>query len=147
MSRRVLIVKSDGAVEIMEVMAELEADALVKWKALGINAAVYVSHREIAELSIPTDRIFRNAWEDNDGIKVNMPKAREIHKNKLRELRKPLLEALDMDYMRADEQNDQAKKNEIATKKQALRDVTDDKAIESAQTPEQLKAVIPDILK
>ena len=97
---------------------------------------------------IPTDRTFRNAWEDGDGgIKVNMLKARELHKARLRELRKPLLVALDVAYMQADEIGDIRVKVEIAVKKQALRDVTADSRIEAAQTPEELKAVLPEAFK
>ena len=51
--------------------------------------------------------------------------------------------ALDIDYQRADEAADVARKREVVRRKQALRDVTDDPAIEAAQTPEELKAAIP----
>jgi len=34
-------------------------------------------------------------------IKINMPKAREITRDQLRAERKPLLEQLDVEYMRA----------------------------------------------
>ena len=57
------------------------------------------------------------------------------------------LAALDVEYQHADERGDVAEKARIAAKKQALRDVTADPAIEAAQTPEALKAVWPDILK
>jgi len=55
-------------------------------------------------------------------IKINIDKAKEIQKDKIREARKPLLEKLDVDFVRALEfGNDTAP---IATQKQALRDVT-----------------------
>jgi hypothetical protein len=55
-------------------------------------------------------------------IKINLDKAKEIHKDKLREVRKPLLEKLDVDFVRALELgNDTAS---IAAQKRALRDVT-----------------------
>ena len=79
-------------------------------------------------------------------IKVNMTKAREIKRDQLRAERKPLLEQLDVEFMRAQEQGDQAKADEIAAKKQALRDVTDDPAIDAATTPDELKAVRPKVL-
>lgn len=80
-------------------------------------------------------------------IKVNMTKAREIKRDQLRAERKPLLEQLDVEFMRAQEQGDQAKADEIAAKKQALRDVTADPAIDAATTPEELKAVRPGVLE
>lgn len=93
--------------------------------------------------SIPSDRTFRNAWEGNNGVRVNMVKAREIHKDRLRELRKPLLAALDVRYMCADEIGDTAAKAKIALQKQVLRDSTADPAIEAAETPEELALVMP----
>jgi hypothetical protein len=96
-----------------------------------------------------TDQTFRNAWRDGGGNKpdVDMVKARDIHRNRLRRMRAPLLEDLDAEYMQADEAGDQQAKRAIAARKQALRDVTSDAAIDAAMTPEALKAVIPDALK
>jgi hypothetical protein len=62
----------------------------------------------------------------------------------MRVVREPLLKALDIAYQRAAETNSDT--SAIVTKKQALRDVTADPAIESAQTVEQLKAVWPSVL-
>jgi hypothetical protein len=93
------------------------------------------------------DKSFRNAWTDDnptETIDVDMVKAIEIHKNKLRELRKPKLESLDIQYQIADEENNAETKKEIASKKQELRDVTNQKW---PSTPEELKNFIPDILK
>lgn len=95
------------------------------------------------------DQTFRNAWKDGPGLgkpDVDMPKAREIHRNRLRRMRTPKLEALDVEYTRADEAGDQTKKQQVAQQKQALRDVTTDPAIDAAQTPDELKAVIPQAL-
>lgn len=93
-----------------------------------------------------TDSDFRDAWKDTPGRNkpdVDMPKARDIHRDRLRAIRAPLLEDLDNQYMRADEAGNAALKAEIAGKKTALRNVTDDPAIDAAKTPEQLKAVWP----
>jgi len=78
-------------------------------------------------------------------IKVNMTKAREIKREVLRKERKPLLEKLDVDFMRAQEQNDSERAKQIADKKQSLRDVTQAPEIEAASTPEELKAFRPEI--
>ena len=48
-----------------------------------------------------------------------------------------------MDYQRADEAGDTGAKADIAKRKQALRDVTADPAIEAARTPDELRAVWP----
>lgn len=76
-------------------------------------------------------------------ITVDMSKARNIWRDKIREERKPKLEQLDVDFMRAVEADDATEKAAIAAKKQALRDATDDPAIEAATTPEALKQVRP----
>lgn len=79
-------------------------------------------------------------------IVVNMDKAREIKKDMIRAERNPKLADLDVQFMRAVETGDTALQTEIATKKQALRDATDDPAIANASTPDELKAVVPSAL-
>lgn len=76
-------------------------------------------------------------------IVINMQKAKEIKKDLVRAERKPLLDALDVEMLRAIESNNLSKQAEIAAKKQALRDATADPAILNASTPEELKAAIP----
>lgn len=120
--------------------------AYIKAKLPPDIGAKVASHRPISRAEIITDRTFRAAWEDTGKIDVNMPKARDIHRDRLRAIRAPLLADLDTQYMRADETGDAILKAEIAAKKQALRDITDDPAIEAAKTPEELKAVRPAIL-
>jgi len=80
-------------------------------------------------------------------ITVDMTKAREIKRDQLRAERKPLLEKLDVEYMRAQEAGDTALQQEIAAKKQALRDATVDPAIDAATTPDELKAATPAALQ
>ena len=57
-------------------------------------------------------------------IGINVDKAKEIHKDKIREVRNPLLEKKDVEYMRAQESGDTEKVAEIVAEKQALRDAT-----------------------
>jgi hypothetical protein len=78
-------------------------------------------------------------------ITINLDKAKEIQKNRWRTARKPILEKLDTQFMRAVETGDTAKQQQIATQKQALRDVTTTD-LSSVTTPEELKNVWPDIL-
>ena len=80
-------------------------------------------------------------------IKVNMDKAVEIKKDMIRAERAPKLESLDVAFMRAVEAGDAEKQAEIAAKKQALRDATNDPVINAAQTPEELKAAVPAALQ
>ena len=74
-------------------------------------------------------------------IGVNIPKAKELQKERFRQVRKPLLESLDIDYQRADEAGDASKKTEVATKKQALRDVTNNSTLNAASSATAIRAV------
>lgn len=80
-------------------------------------------------------------------ITVNMTKALEIKKDMIRAERKPKLEELDVQFMRAVESGDTDLQAEITTKKQALRDATDDPILSNAKTPEELKKATPAALK
>ena len=73
-------------------------------------------------------------------INVNMDKARDIHRDKVRQARKPLLEAKDVAFMRAVEAQDADTQATVAAEKQALRDATAAAAIDAATTADELKA-------
>jgi len=73
-------------------------------------------------------------------ISTDMTKAKEIHKNNIRNYRVAKLEELDIEYQRAIEADDATKKSEVATKKQALRDAPADSAIDAATNEAELKA-------
>lgn len=75
-------------------------------------------------------------------IQVNINKAKEITKNKLRAERKPKLEALDVEVLK--NINNADKINEIESKKQQLRDAP--AQVDSMTTVEQLKsATLPNV--
>ena len=68
-------------------------------------------------------------------IQVNINKAKDIAKNKLREERKPLLEKLDVDFIKAQETG--ADTSAIVAEKQRLRDIT--LIVDSMTTVDELK--------
>tara|TARA_R100000353_G_C6445311_1_gene179742 strand:+ start:432 stop:692 length:261 start_codon:yes stop_codon:yes gene_type:complete len=72
------------------------------------------------------------------GFGIDMVKAREIHRNKIRNARKPLLENLDIEFQKALETS--ANTTDIVSKKQQLRDAPADSAIASATTEAELKS-------
>jgi hypothetical protein len=76
-------------------------------------------------------------------ITINIDKAKDIWRNRWRDARKPLLEQLDVEFMRAVEAGDTAKQAEISAKKQALRNVT---ATPLPDSPEAIKQVWPEVL-
>lgn len=80
-------------------------------------------------------------------ISVDMTKAKEMVKEGLRSAREPLLQDLDIQFMRAVESGNTALQAEIAAKKQELRDITDISAITKAKTTNDLRKAWPDFLK
>jgi len=69
------------------------------------------------------------------GITVNIGKAKDITKDRLRAERKPLLEEQDILFMQAQESG--ADTSAIVTEKQRLRDITNQ--VDSMTTVEELK--------
>ena len=89
----------------------------------------------------PADRHFRGAWSlSGSVISEDMDAAKAIFKDKVREVRNPLLDAEDVVYMKALEADDASAKSASVTKKTALRDAPAASAIGSADTIAKLKA-------
>lgn len=134
---------TDGSVAVMTTVGDTEAEAeIAKWHEDARSLVVSVHPIEGSDL--PQDRTFRDAWVF-DGKKVthDMPKVRDVHRDRLRRARIPKFEALDVAYQCADEAGDAGEKRRIGQRKQALRDVTADPRIEAAQTPDELKGIWP----
>ena len=88
----------------------------------------------------PQFRHFRDAWVINgDVISEDLATAKTLFKDKIREVRKPLLELEDVNYMKALEDGNTAKAKEIADKKKVLRDLPADTKIDSAKDMDELK--------
>jgi hypothetical protein len=89
--------------------------------------------------TVPSDRHFRGAWSLNGSvISEDMDSARAIFRDKIREARKPLLEAKDVELMKALEAGTST--TAIAAAKTALRDAPAAAAIDSASDIAALKA-------
>ena len=70
-------------------------------------------------------------------VTVNISKAKDIWKDKIREARKPKLEELDVEFIKAQETSSDT--SAIVTKKQELRDYP--AQVDSATTTDEIKAV------
>ncbi len=117
-------------------------DEDIKAKLHSSQADRIVGHRKGTKAEIPADYSFRAAWKaTGTSIAVDMPKAKEVTRERLRKERKPLMEALDIEAMKAVEAKDDAKLSEVAGEKQRLRDITALPEIDAATTPDQLKAI------
>jgi|SRR5210317_156799 hypothetical protein len=91
--------------------------------------------------TVPSDRHFRGAWSISGSvISEDLTKAKEIFKDKIREVRGPLLEAEDVVYMKALEAGDTDAQAASVTKKNNLRNAPAASAISSASDIAALKA-------
>ena len=92
--------------------------------------------------TMPSDRHFRNAWvfdSAQSAITEDITAAKVIFKDKIREVRGPLLEVEDVVWMKAAEANDSDGKVASVAKKKKLRDAPAASAITSADTIDKLK--------
>jgi len=110
---------------------------LIKIGALSVDAADYET---------PLERNFRDAWSfggDPEAgiISVNMDKAKDLWRDKIRLAREAEFVVLDAAFMKALETS--ADTTAIVAQKQALRDAPANPDIDAATTPDELKAVQP----
>lgn len=102
---------------------------------IGVDAVAKNRHSawSIIDPSVlPADRSFRAAWGHD--LKVNMPKARGIHMEAIRLARDIKLLELDIETLRG---------INVQTEKQVLRDLPANVDLNSATTPDELKAIWP----
>ncbi len=130
-----IIKKNDGSVSIMTLIEGINVeDEIAKWSEEDRNS---IDSYEKLEGDVPEDRTFRQAWTHD--LSVDMCKAKEIWRNKLRIDRMPLLNQLDVEFMRKLEKGEDVSK--VTEKKQYLRDITKLPEIEEASTSEELKQI------
>ena len=99
------------------------------------------SYTIVEDSQVPTDRSFRDAWALSDGsIQVDMTKAKDLMRDKIREVRKDLLASEDVEFMRAVETANAYAQAASAARKQALRDAPSASAISNASDVTALKA-------
>jgi hypothetical protein len=159
---RVAIQRANGTLTILSYFTEEHGfGGEIRWKREATPEAIEkeiaglveaepwnpaISWRFVTKEELPTHREFRNAWEDRGThVDHNMPKAVEIHLDRVREHRAPLLDKHDKDWMKAMEKGDKKESDRIATEKQRLRDLptTLKKEFDKAKTVEELKAIFP----
>ncbi len=96
---------------------------------------------DASKATVPANRDFRDAWSlSGTVITEDLAKSKEIFKDKIREVRQPLLDAEDVVYMKALETADSDAQAASIAKKKALRDAPAAKAITDADTIAKLKA-------
>jgi hypothetical protein len=116
----------------------------IRIKEMSIFIKIGATEYNSAEYEIPAERTLRDGWEANKDtgiISVNMDKAKDIWRDKIRQARVEPLAALDKAYMKALETS--ADTTQIIADKQALRDAPSLASIDAASTVDELKAIQP----
>lgn len=132
MAQVIIFTNDNGGVSVCIPTGELDINA-VKAKDTPKDSII-VDTADLPE----ADNDFFNAWELVDGkVSVNLDKAKELTKERLRLERAPLLAAQDVAFQRAlEEGSDTAA---IVAEKQRLRDVTS--LVDSCTDTTQLRAL------
>lgn len=107
------------------------------------DVPVGAEYKIVESIEIDYDYFGAYDFDADTGSKLNINNAKLIHLDKFRAARAIKFPKLDIDFMKAAEEGDEAKKAEIVAAKQALRDVT------LTPLPDDLagiKATWPDIL-
>jgi len=114
-----IIYKNDnGGVSVVHSTGELSIEEVAK-----ISVPDGVLYQLVEDDSIPSDRAFRNAWDlGGSEVLIDITKAQEITKDRLRAERLPLLQAQDLAFQRKLEEG--ASTSEVVAEKQRLRDIT-----------------------
>lgn len=134
MKNVIIFTNERGGVSVCVPTGELPIEQ-VQSKDIPTGVKSYI----VDAASLPEDdNDFFDAWEQTDGIvTVNLEKAKEITKNRLRAERAPLLAAQDVLFQRALETG--ADTSAIVAEKQRLRDVTN--SVDSCTTTAELRAL------
>ena len=133
--KRIVYTRPDGGVSVVTPVGSLQE---VYERSIPADAT---NIHECDHTDIPADRTFRNAWAQGAAKlpEVNMPKARDIHMDRIREKRNAKLAELDLAYIIADENNDGPGKAAIAQQKKKLRDLPATYDLSGHATPDTLK--------
>ena len=132
MAQVIIFSNDNGGVSVCVPTGELPIEAVLAKDCP--KGAIIVDAADLPE----ADNDFFNAWELVDGVvSVNLDKAKELTKERLRAERAPLLAAQDVAFQRALEEGKPT--DAIVAEKQRLRDIT--KLADSAASTEELRAI------
>ena len=132
MAQVIIFTNSNGGVSVCIPTGELDINA-VKAKDTP-STSIIVQDSELPQ----ADNDFFNAWELANGVvTVNLAKAKEITKARLRAQREPLLAAQDVLFQRAQESG--ADTAAIVAEKNRLRDITG--LVDLCDTTAQLRSL------
>jgi hypothetical protein len=132
MAQVIIFTNDNGGVSVCMPTGELDINA-VKAKDTP-STSIIVQDSELPQ----ADNDFFNAWELADGVvTVNLGKAKELTRSRLRAEREPLLAAQDVLFQRVQETGGDTAA--IVAEKQRLRDVTG--LVDGCATTEELRGL------
>lgn len=127
----IIYTNESGGVSVCTPTGELDIEA-VKTKDTPEHSII------VDASTLPADNDFFDAWELNgETVTVNLDKAKNITKNRLRAERAPLLAAQDVLFQRALESGSDT--SAIVAEKQRLRDITN--LVDGCTTLDELRAL------
>ena len=132
MAQVIIFTNSNGGVSVCVPTGEMDIEA-VKAKDTP-SGSIIVQDSDLPQ----ADNDFFNAWELTNGVvTVNLDKAKEITKARLRAEREPLLAAQDVLFQRAQETGSET--TAIVAEKNRLRDITN--GVDVCTTTQELRAL------
>jgi hypothetical protein len=146
MDKRIIYTRPDDGVSIVIPSGEISIGEVIEKDIPNDATNIFIIN--VADL--PSDRAYRDAWKHDKGvISLNMERARVICMDKLRDERKPILESLDIDWMKAIGTKNETLADEIESKRQALRDmpITLSTNLADAKTQDDLKLITLELIK
>jgi hypothetical protein len=136
---QVIIHESDDGLVVVSPASHLDIN-----KAADYLVPLGADYRIVEENELPDDPEFWAAWTID--CKVDIKKAKEVWRSKMRLVRDQKLKALDIEWMKAMENGEVKVASSIAAKKQMLRDVTEREDFRKLRSLKQIKSYWPEIL-
>lgn len=136
MSQVIIFENDNGGVAVCIPTGELSIEAVLEK-----DVPKGKGGRIVDQASLPNqDNDFFDAWEmDASSVSVNLDKAKELTKTRLRAERAPLLAAQDVLFQRALESATPVDTSDVIAEKQRLRDVTN--LTDACTTTAELRAL------
>ena len=148
MANKRIVFQSDEGIAAVVIVAP-DYDGTMEDLLKRVVPANCQDSADIVEIdTVPSDRTFRNAWVTAKGksVEVDLDKSKDIAKDKVRQARTPKFQELDIAYQRADEDGNADAKAAVVVKKQTARDATADTKITNADSVDNLKTGMNEVI-
>ena len=142
--KKIIYTRADGGVSIVspamanQLATETEAEFMARIQARVVPVDA-INPQIVDESAIPVDRTFRNALKQTGSALIHdMPTCRQIQEKRIEDARKHKMQEF---LLRAELGEN------VVTEKAAIQAINARTLCATAQTPEELKTIMPTILK